>query len=429
MSRTIRNKNLEKPDSRKALPISPKPHWHLLDTGLHLGYRRRKTGGTWIARRFTEAGTYLESKLGLADDANYASDGDKVLNFSQAQGKARKWYESEARREAGLEPVRSGQYTVRDVVTDYLTHYEREGKGYKTTKASADAHILPALGDVVADRLTTKRIADWHNALAKAPARLRTSKAAPDRNTRTVSTDTDAVRRRRATANRVLTVLKAALNHAWREGRIATDAAWRKARPFRNVSSPVVRYLIADECNRLINACPDDLRRIVQGAIMTGCRYGELGKLKVADFNPDAGTVTVRTSKGGNTRHVVLTDEGRQFFTSVTVGKTSNALIFTHDNGEAWGKSHQSRPLATACGNAAITPAVSFHVLRHTHGSLLAMQGVPMPVIAKQLGHADTRMTEKHYAHLSPSYVSDTIRQNFPKLGMMQESKVVKLRG
>jgi hypothetical protein len=31
-------------------------------------------------------------------------------------------------------------------------------------------------------------------------------------------------------------------------------------------------------------------------------------------------------------------------------------------------------------------------------------------VIAEQLGHADTRMTEKHYAHLAPSYVADTIR-------------------
>jgi integrase len=43
---------------------------------------------------------------------------------------------------------------------------------------------------------------------------------------------------------------------------------------------------------------------------------------------------------------------------------------------------------------------VNFHILRHTHGSHLAMNGVPLGVIAAQLGHADTRMTEKHYAHL-----------------------------
>jgi integrase len=71
-----------------------------------------------------------------------------------------------------------------------------------------------------------------------------------------------------------------------------------------------------------------------------------------------------------------------------------------------------------ASQRAKIKPAISFHMLRHTHGSTLAMRGVPMGVIAEQLGHADTRMTEKHYAHLAPSYVADTIRAHFPTLGI-----------
>jgi hypothetical protein len=44
------------------------------------------------------------------------------------------------------------------------------------------------------------------------------------------------------------------------------------------------------------------------------------------------------------------------------------------------------------------------------------MRAVPMAVIARQLGHADTRMTEKHYAHLAPNYIADTIRESFPRL-------------
>jgi integrase len=40
-----------------------------------------------------------------------------------------------------------------------------------------------------------------------------------------------------------------------------------------------------------------------------------------------------------------------------------------------------------------------------------------MAGIAAQLGHADTRMTERHYAHLTPDYVAQTIRANFPELG------------
>ncbi len=56
------------------------------------------------------------------------------------------------------------------------------------------------------------------------------------------------------------------------------------------------------------------------------------------------------------------------------------------------------------------------------------MRGVPMHVIAKHLGHADDRMTQKHYAHMSPDYVKDTIRANLPTLGIGGDSKVEKFR-
>jgi integrase len=51
-----------------------------------------------------------------------------------------------------------------------------------------------------------------------------------------------------------------------------------------------------------------------------------------------------------------------------------------------------------------------------------------MGVIAEQLGHADTQMTEKHYAHLAPSYVADTIRAQFLTLGIGGDDPVVSLR-
>jgi hypothetical protein len=47
-------------------------------------------------------------------------------------------------------------------------------------------------------------------------------------------------------------------------------------------------------------------------------------------------------------------------------------------------------------------------------------------VIAVQLGHAGTRITEKHYAHLAPSYVADTVRAALPPLGVVDD--IVPLR-
>jgi integrase len=232
-------------------------------------------------------------------------------------------------------------------------------------------------------------------------------------------------RESRLIANRILTVLKAALNHAWKLGHVASDDAWRRVKPFRAVETARVRYLSEAECvRRLVNACQPAFRNLVRGALLTGCRYSELTAMHAADFNADAGVVTVRESKMGKPRHVVLTHEGQKLFAKLTAGKLGSDPIFVRRHGRVWGKSHQLRPMLEACTRAKIKPAVSFHVLRHTHGSTLAMRGVPMGVIAEQLGHADTRMTEKHYAHLAPSYVADTIRAHFPTLGIADAAVV-----
>jgi hypothetical protein len=45
-----------------------------------------------------------------------------------------------------------------------------------------------------------------------------------------------------------------------------------------------------------------------------------------------------------------------------------------------------------------------------------ALWGAPLMVVAQALGHADTRMVDKHYAHLAPSYVADTIRRMAPDI-------------
>ncbi len=151
--------------------------------------------------------------------------------------------------------------------------------------------------------------------------------------------------------------------------------------------------------------------------------------IAVAGSMAGPGIVSIPTSKSGKPRHVVLTDEGRGFFATATAGKAADALVFTRASGEAWGKSHQFRPLREACAAAKIVPAVGFHILRHTYASRLALVGAPMAVIAEQLGHAGTRMTERHYAHITPSYVGDTVRALFSRMGIVPASNVTTLAG
>jgi integrase len=245
--------------------------------------------------------------------------------------------------------------------------------------------------------------------------------------------DADAFRARRATANRILSQLKAALNLAYREGHAPTDDPWRRVKPFPKVDAAHVRYLTDEEAQRLVNSCKPDLRELVTAALLTGCRYQELATLRPADIDLDAGVLLIRAAKGGEARHVVLTDEARTFFAHQTAGKARTLLLFEHEQimrqatrdapavteRVRWGRSHQFRPVREACKAAGITPAASFHILRHTHASRLAMRGVPMAVIAAQLGHKDAKITSKHYAHLSPGYIADTIRAAFGSLGLV----------
>jgi hypothetical protein len=42
---------------------------------------------------------------------------------------------------------------------------------------------------------------------------------------------------------------------------------------------------------------------------------------------------------------------------------------------------------------------VSLHSLRHTHASELLSKGVPIPTVAKRLGHANANVTLSIYAH------------------------------
>jgi integrase len=51
---------------------------------------------------------------------------------------------------------------------------------------------------------------------------------------------------------------------------------------------------------------------------------------------------------------------------------------------------------------------------------------VPLAVIAEALGHADERITRKHYAHLSPSYVRDAVRNGLGTLGAF-EARAIRL--
>jgi integrase len=421
MARTVRDANLETRTARSRLPTRGKPHYRILEPGLHLGYRKLKTGpGKWIARHYLGNEAYEVETIGVADDFSDA-DGVAIISFHQAQTLARGRMVSRAHTAAG----KTGPLTVATAMASYLEFLETNRKSAPFARYVNEAFILPELGKIEVESLSTDKLRTWHAKLAKASARIRTKDGEKQR-FKDDAEDPERDRRRKATANRILTVLKGALNRAWRDGKVVSDSAWRRVEPFESVDAARVHYLTIAEAQRLINASPADFRRLVQGALETGARYGELCALTVSDFNPDSGTIAVRQSKSGKPRHIVLTDDGTEFFRVLTTGRPGSEFMFVKDVGDAWLRSHQAEPMKQANKNAKIAPPINFHGLRHTWASHAVMNGVPMLVVAKNLGHSDTRMVEKHYGHLAPSYVADAIRAGAPRFGTLADGGNVK---
>lgn len=432
MARTVRDVKLETRAARARLPKGDDPHWRTLVPGeLHLGYRKRRADapGKWLVRRYLGAvekgkNPYQKETLGLADDYLDA-DGGKVLSYAEAQRLALDWGTKRGR--SGSESPRHP--AVADAMRDYIAFLKAERKTGKDAERRASVFILPDLGSTKVEDLTTDRLVRWRDALAALPARVRTGKnkdgTRKQQQFRPAPVTADEARARRASVNRTMNVLKAALNRAFEHGTVDDDLAWRRLKPFDKVSAARPGHLSVAEAQRLINAADptSGFRDLVNAALLTGCRYGELCRLVVGDFQ--RGRIVVRDSKAGKPRDVRLSEEGVAFFRALAAGRTAGGYLLRRADGEAWAKNHQSRPMLDTCEAARIEPAVGFHQLRHTWASLAVMAGMPLMMVAENLGHADTRMVEKHYGHLTEDYRDEMIRSYAPRFGVVAPGNVV----
>ncbi|MCL1892954.1 MAG: site-specific integrase [Holophagaceae bacterium] len=325
----------------------------------------------------------------------------------------------------------SSSVTVADAIHAYFCEGERRGmKSIARSRMSANAWIIPMLGNQEVSKLSRELLEGWLGAVAEAPRRVRTKLGQAQAFAQPPVTDEEK-RARKDSANRVLTILKAALNYAVdREFVHIVDPPWRKIKPFRGTARARARFLSMSEQVKLLDACPPEFGNLVKGALLTGCRYSELARLRCRDYNSgtEIPTIFVAVSKSSKPRHIVLTSEGVALFEELTSKKQSpNDLIFTNSikrkkrNGlesNGWLESDQKRYIKDAC-TAAGLERVSFHELRHTYASMLLNNKCPTPVVAQQLGHSDSRMVEKHYGHLLSSYVAGMVRATMPVIGIV----------
>ena len=440
MARTQRNAGLETRTARLRRDPRPKPYYVASGRkGVLLGYRRVAQGnGSWIVKRLIErtdtGGHYSTEKIAEADD--YAdSDGAAVLTYFEAMAKAG----------AELSEVqRRSRYTVADAVKDHVSWLQTHRKSAREDELKLKAYVTPYFGDRLLSDLTAQDFEKWlawalaHKPKGRRSDKPKAPKPQPKRGMK-AKAKTEAVklvidpderdRRKRSTLNRVIASFKAALTRAYMNGHTASDQPWRRLKKFKGVSGARRQWLTTDQCTRLVNAAEPNFRRLLHAALLTGARWGELRAMKCGDYDPASSTVIIRQSKAGKSRRVYLTDDGKAAFEAWTAGRPESALIFVDASGNGWGDHDQHRPMAAACAAAKITPAVGFHILRHSYASALVQMGVSLAIVAEALGHRDTRMVSEHYGHLAPDHVADAIRANLPRLGVTVESNVTRIRG
>lgn len=380
--RTKQGGNLGTASSRAKLKQRREPYWVPIVRGCALGYRKGKTGGTWIARIRREDGKQEYHALGSADDLN---DGNG-LGYEAALREGRKRFKV---------PAGAGKHTVGDALDNYLSYVKASNPASTAhdTDKRIEGILRPAFGKIPLAKLKATDITRWRNKAVK--------ERKPD------------------TVNRLITILKAALNRAWKEDRIvADDSAWRMVSRLEGGTARKI-HLTAAQSRALLSQCkPEAFRRLVQAALLTGARSGELAVLKVQDFDSDTGTIEIRGGKTG-ARTVYLSNEAIAFFSSITLGRPAGDLLLPRADGEPWGKNHHQKPFDAAVKAARLDKDTTFYALRHTHISLALLAKVNIQVLAENTG-TSVRMIEKHYG----KFLREDRRAMFDKVtGLVPEEE------
>lgn len=233
-----------------------------------------------------------------------------------------------------------------------------------------------------------------------------------------------------ASVNRILAVLKHIFSKArdWEMIGEHTHMQIRKVKLF-NVDNKRIRYLNEDECKRLIEACNEHLKPIVETSINTGMRKGEILQLKWQNVDLFGGNIQVEDSKNNESRQIPMNETMRQLFRELPRRLDIDYVFFNHFTGKPY--NDLKKAFRSACKRAKINN-FTFHDLRHTFASHLVMRGVYLSTVKAYLGHKTIRMTER-YAQLSPEHKTVSIgklngvTRGWQKLGKIEGNENAKV--
>lgn len=355
-----------------------------MGNGRHLGVRKLDDGTcTWVARVRDDTGKRRYRALGQVTDEN---------THGVARKAAEAWFE-DVGHGVVEKPV-----TVAQACKSYVEHLEAEGRletaydartrfeRYVYGRAGKRPYEPHPIARARLDRLTTTQVREWRNGLPG----------------------------QKASKNRYLNVLRAALNLAVTERRVSVTAAenWKAVKVHKNAERRRKLYLDVKQRRALLAACKGGIRDLIEAAILTGARPGELANVKRADFEARTGTITFRGKTGERT--VPISPAAVALFKRCAKGKHPNAHLLTRDDGQPWKRYDWDDLVRAAREKAKLPSGTVLYTLRHSWITE-ALQGGMSTLDVARLTGTSLQMIERHYGHL----VADSARERLAMVAML----------
>ena len=211
-----------------------------------------------------------------------------------------------------------------------------------------------------------------------------------------------------STVNRTVAMIKAFFNRA-------VELEYIDKNPARHVKrikekKQEIKHLSDAEVKKLLKVCSPRVRNMVTIFILTGLRLGELAHLRWKDVDFRHGLVHVQNQENWSTKNykprvIPMHEAAVKIFKSLPK-KGSGEYVFATKSGKTV-ESYIRREIMDYATKAKVHANVK--MFRATFASNLVMGGVDIYTVSKLLGHYDVKITEKHYAHLTPNFLSKSV--------------------
>jgi len=217
------------------------------------------------------------------------------------------------------------------------------------------------------------------------------------------------------TVNFELDTLRLMFNLAIKWGYLSENPTKGTARLKVDDAKPP-RFLTVEECQRLLEICPTEQRRIFTALLSTGMRKSELENLQWQDVDPKRRQISIRSKedwkpKAGE-RDIPINEPLLRVFQELQDESTTFTPTDYVFKVKRRGRSRNWMRLQLIhwAAKAGIENLTKLHTLRHTFASHLVMKGVDLPTVMKLMGHSDIQTT-MIYAHLAPDHLAGAVNK------------------